>query len=162
MTPALAKDVPLSAGTYVLILQVSSSRRARIGALGSIDLAPGFYAYVGSARGPGGLAARVAHHRRRSASPHWHIDYLRRHASLREVWLTASRSHLEHCWAQALASASHTRIPLERFGASDCSCASHLFRLHARHHLSRFRSRLLDASLSASGGSREIVRWVAG
>jgi Uri superfamily endonuclease len=51
-------------------------KRLSVGRLGEFDLVPGFYAYVGSAFGLGGLRARIGHHPESTAEPHWHIDYL--------------------------------------------------------------------------------------
>ena len=118
---------PKAPGTYVLILEASTRRRLEVGALGTLALAPGYYAYVGSARGPGGLAARLAHHRRRTRSPHWHIDYLRHHTAFRDVWVRQGAAQLEHRWASALACSPNASIPLARFGATDCKCPAHLF-----------------------------------
>ena len=55
-------DLPGAKGTYVLIAFVPQTRRSEIGRLGTYDLIPGFYAYVGSSFGSGGLRARVHHH----------------------------------------------------------------------------------------------------
>ena len=60
-------------GTYALILVCPSKKRVQIGKLGSLEMRRGFYVYVGSALGPGGLRARVAHHQKVSQRPHWHI-----------------------------------------------------------------------------------------
>jgi len=51
-------------GTYALILVAEEQQSAEIGKLGALDVQPGFYVYVGSARGPGGLKARIARHTR--------------------------------------------------------------------------------------------------
>ena len=56
-------------GTYVLVLRCSSNRTIRVGCLGSIRLRPGYYLYVGSGFGPGGLRARIDHHRTQSRAP---------------------------------------------------------------------------------------------
>jgi Uri superfamily endonuclease len=37
-------------------------KRLGIGSLGEFDIIPGFYAYVGSAFGSGGLRSRIGHH----------------------------------------------------------------------------------------------------
>jgi len=50
--------------------------RVRVSSLGTLIFDPGLYLYVGSARGPGGLRARVGRHLRRDKSKKWHIDYL--------------------------------------------------------------------------------------
>ncbi len=60
-------------------------KRLEIGRLGSFNIIPGFYAYVGSAFGPGGLRARIRHHLESVAQPHWHIDYLLGYAEPVEV-----------------------------------------------------------------------------
>lgn len=127
----------------MLLLEASRPRRIRVGALGVLDLEPGFYAYVGSACGPGGLAARLAHHRRRARSPHWHVDHLRRHTALREVWLARGQREREHRWASALAASPGATIPLARFGASDCRCSSHLLHFAARPRPVAFARRLV-------------------
>ena len=108
----------------MLVLNCRKTGRTRIGKLGTLQLRPGYYLYVGSARGPGGINARVNRHRRRDKKRHWHIDYLRRHTALVEVWLQTGDS-LEHGWAAALA--ARYPIAMPRFGASDCRCNSHLF-----------------------------------
>lgn len=109
-------------GTYALILFCASHTRIQIGHLGTIRLERGYYVYVGSALGPGGLRARIAHHQRRSPRPHWHIDYLRSHTRSHSLWLSYDRRRHEHEWARALQKVEGATIPLPRFGASDCTC----------------------------------------
>src|SRR5262245_8901343 len=89
-------------GTYTLILSSSADLSVSIGRLGSLHVQPGFYAYVGSAFGPGGVRARVAHHCRRAAQPHWHIDYLRRAVPVTEIWYAYDQLRREHQWAAVL------------------------------------------------------------
>src|SRR5271165_5126180 len=72
-------------GTHVLVLSSRSTDLIQIGRLGALQLQSGFYVYVGSALGPGGVRARLAHHRKISRRPHWHIDYLRAHTRLEEI-----------------------------------------------------------------------------
>ena len=56
-------NLPLSSGTYALLLVLHQSVQLRIGALGEYYFSAGWYVYVGSALlGPGGLAARVGRH----------------------------------------------------------------------------------------------------
>jgi Uri superfamily endonuclease len=76
---------PPDTGTYILILHLSVPARLRIGRLGVLDFPAGHHAYVGSAFGSGGLRGRLKHHLFPAAKPHWHIDYLRRSATIREV-----------------------------------------------------------------------------
>ena len=67
-------ELPEAKGTYVLIVFVPRMRRLEIGRLGSYDIIPGFYAYVRSALGAGGLRARIQHHLESVAEPHWHFS----------------------------------------------------------------------------------------
>jgi len=152
-------SIPKEPGTYILILEAPARRRIPVGALGTLVLEPGFYAYVGSALGPGGLRGRLAHHRGRSRSPHWHIDYVRRHTALREIWFSAGASRREHRWAAVLARSAGSIIPFAGFGASDCGCHSHLFRFSQRPRLSPFRRQLgAPASQAAVASGAGAVR----
>jgi Uri superfamily endonuclease len=123
-------SIPSEPGTYALVLHLARARRIAIGRLGTFALHAGYYVYVGSARGPGGLAARIAHHGQRAERPHWHIDHLRRAARLVEVWTSTAASDSEHGWAARLVAADSTELPVARFGASDCRCPGHL--VHCR------------------------------
>jgi Uri superfamily endonuclease len=122
---------PSDPGTYALVLHCRTARRIRVGSLGKLALTPGWYVYVGSAHGPGGLRARVLHHRGRTARPHWHIDYLRRATRLDAVWWECGTCG-EHEWASRIFGGDGASIPLPRFGSSDCRCPAHLFRFAAR------------------------------
>ncbi len=119
------RTAPAAPGTYALILRCRKTVCTRVGRLGVVTLQPGYYLYVGSALGPGGLRARIARHRRREKKRHWHIDYLRRHTAFVDTWFLADGRNHEHEWAAALAARYDIAHP--RFGASDCRCASHLF-----------------------------------
>ncbi len=114
-------------GTYLLIMEISAPVSLVIGKLGKIDFTPGWYGYVGSAFGAGGLQGRLAHHLRTEKKLHWHIDYLRQAATIQEIWYVASSTVYEHQWAQLLATTPQIRVPVQRFGASDCHCSAHLF-----------------------------------
>ena len=129
-------------GTYALILASNETRCLRIGQLGSLALQPSWYVYVGSAFGPGGVGARLAHHRKRAARPHWHIDHLRLHAQLRRVWFTHDPIRREHQWAHVMQQLPGAELPLPGFGSSDCMCASHLVRFTRRPSLRRFQSEI--------------------
>ena len=113
-------------GTYALILQSRSNAKAQIGSWRQIDLESGYYIYVGSAFGPGGVQARVSRHCRKTKPKHWHIDYLREFASPFGAWYSHETKRLEHRWAQLLRDMSGMS-PIQGFGCSDCKCYSHLF-----------------------------------
>lgn len=115
-----------ASGTYVLTLRCAHSGEVAIGHRGRVMLEPGYYLYVGSAFGPGGVAARVGRHCAGATRRHWHIDYLRAFATPVTAWYSHAADRLEHRWAEALAAMPGAR-PVAGFGASDCDCATHLF-----------------------------------
>jgi Uri superfamily endonuclease len=114
-------------GTYALVLACRKTGSLRVGTVGVMPLQQGFYLYVGSAFGPGGLASRIQHHRQIAANPHWHIDYLRAVCAVVEVWFTTNSARREHSWAKAAAGLPGARVPTPGFGSSDCNCRTHLF-----------------------------------
>jgi Uri superfamily endonuclease len=100
-------DLPAAPGAYVLMLELRRPVRLAIATLPATTLPPGRYAYAGSARGPGGIRARVRRHLRKDKKPHWHIDRL---ADLLRV--------------------PGASVPVPGFGSSDCRrCAAHLVAL---------------------------------
>ncbi len=52
----------LGQGSYILILHLNRPERIAVGKLGKCSFPAGYYTYVGSALGPGGLASRLKHH----------------------------------------------------------------------------------------------------
>ena len=139
-------DLSEAKGTYVLIMSVTQMKRLEIGRLGTFDVVPGFYAYVGSAFGAGGLRARVGHHLESTAAPHWHIDYLLGIAEPVEVWFSTASQKLECHWAGLLEKASNFRTPIARFGSSDYhrSRSSHLFYTKRRPSFRWFQQTLRE------------------
>ncbi|MFN8443960.1 MAG: GIY-YIG nuclease family protein [Caldilineaceae bacterium] len=113
-------------GTYALILRAATTQTVRIGRLGDLVLQPGYYIYVGSAFGPGGLAARVGRHLRKEKRLRWHIDYLRAACEVEEVWWTCDSVRRECEWANKLRELPGTVVPMVGFGSSDCGCETHL------------------------------------
>ncbi len=67
-----------------------------------ISLRQGYYIYVGSAFGPGGVNARVSRHFRNTKKLHWHIDYLRTFLRPLTVLYSHDPRRLEHQWAKLL------------------------------------------------------------
>jgi len=126
-------------GTYVLVLSSRSTDLIQVGRLGALQLQSGSYLYVGSALGPGGVRGRLAHHLRPSRRPHWHIDYLRAHTSVEEIWYRLDGQRLEHVWAERISLAETASVPLFGFGSTDCSCESHLFFFERGPSRERFR-----------------------
>ena len=114
-------------GVYLFALELGGSRSITIGALGRIRFEKGWYLYVGSARR--GLSSRLARHERTGPGKplKWHIDFLRAHARTVRSFPVPTRRDLECRLAREVRKLSTGMVP--RFGSSDCSCPSHLFRL---------------------------------
>ena len=113
-------------GTYALIFRSRSTAKTQVGRWGKLELEPGYYVYVGSAFGPGGVRARVSRHCRRTKPKRWHIDYLRMYLRPIEAWYSHEPNHFEHEWA-GLLSATRGLSSIKAFGCSDCHCYSHFF-----------------------------------
>ena len=130
-------------GSYLLLLELSSSRTIQVGKLGSFLFPAGWYVYAGSALG--GLEARVARHQRPSSVRRWHLDYLRAEAIIEDAVLFPGPGRRECELARALLAMPGASIPAPRFGASDCRCPTHLVRFSARPSL--------EFIAAASGGA---------
>ena len=124
-------------GTYALILRSRLKTKAQIGRWRQIDVELGYYIYVGSAFGPGGVQARVSRHCRSRKPHHWHIDYLREFLSPVGAWYSHEMNRLEHRWAQVLCEMA-SMSSIRGFGCSDCKCYSHLFQTSSTPDLALF------------------------
>jgi len=113
-------------GTYLLLFECNNKVELSIGKLGMMVTEPGYYLYVGSAFGPGGIQARIRHHQQIASRPHWHIDYLHTATELVDTWCVHGLRR-EHEWAHGLMQSETATVPLKGFGSSDCNCATHLF-----------------------------------
>ncbi len=129
-------------GIYTLVLHLAVDQDLVVGSLGMVHFEAGYYAYTGSARGPGGLS-RVNRHlsvmEGRNSTRRWHIDSLLPSSTLVEVVSTKTEEDLECPIARKIGE----RLPaVERFGCTDCRCPSHL-------HFSREREEILRVVKSA-------------
>ncbi len=123
-------------GTYTLLVHLGADVSIDVGALGTYSFESGWYAYVGSALGPGGFS-RIDRHRELAAGErdvrHWHIDYLLGHPETTlESTVRTAECDGECAIAQQLTemcerSAIVDGTPITQFGCTDCSCDSHLF-----------------------------------
>jgi len=129
-------------GTYALVYQCTTPFRATVGKLGPMEGGPGCWIYVGSAFGSGGLKARLRHHLKPSQRPHWHLDYIKAGLQPLEIWVTADTEKREHAWAQVFSGLQGSTCPAAGFGATDCSCRSHLIFRSRRPSFSTFRKKV--------------------
>lgn len=140
--------LPPQPGSYLLLLKLAATTEIRVGRLGAIGFKRGWYTYAGSAFGPGGLAGRLRHHLRPVQKRHWHIDYLRDHARVMEVWMALGPPNREHDWAQILARNPGAGKWVRRFGCSGCRCPSHLLYFESRPADDLILSKLGTGSLT--------------
>jgi Uri superfamily endonuclease len=131
-------------GTYALISNNRQGAVIQVGALGGIYFKPGYYVYVGSAFGPGGLHARGVHHLTPVKKCQWHIDYLRQKAEIVEIWFSKDPARREHEWADVFNTLPGLATPVPRFGVSDCRCSTHLFHFLVYPRMDIFCEQLLQ------------------
>lgn len=112
---------PTTRGAYALWLRLEAPVVVAYAGR-SATLVAGDYLYCGSARGPGGLRARLARHWRREKRAHWHIDQLTAVATMRGAFVEEGG---DECALNMELGALATPAP--GFGSSDCPrCVSHL------------------------------------
>lgn len=112
-----------------MLADLTAGKDILVGKLGDVWFPKAFYAYVGSAMN--GFEARLAHHLKGNKKPHWHIYYLLKAAKVSEIILCHGESfalqggfRVECFLARVLATEFQS---ITGFGATDCSCKSHLY-----------------------------------
>ncbi len=120
--------IPGNPGIYVMVGCLSHELRIELRSVGIYDLHPGIYCYCGSAKGPGGLRARVNRHMNKETSKFWHFDYLKENLRMLQIWWQTGKDAGECEIAQFLSNQKGAQIPVSGFGSSDCrnACVSHL------------------------------------
>jgi len=125
-------DINSQPGTYALVFYSPAIFSVEVGRLGVLDFKKGYYVYVGSAFGPGGISARLNRHLRIKKKKHWHLDYIRQYLKPADVWYSYDTQSLEHLWAEIISKNNKCTSSIKKFGCSDCKCESHLF--YFRHY----------------------------
>ncbi|RXK51955.1 GIY-YIG nuclease family protein [Halorientalis pallida] len=121
-------------GTYTIVVNLPEPETLTVGSLGRQDVPAGYYAYTGSAFGPGGFKRVDRHHELavgERETRHWHIDYLLGDTAARIETVARSPEAEIEC-AVAAEIAETVSGVVEGFGASDCDCPAHLY-----HHADR-------------------------
>ncbi len=117
--------MPNFRGAYVLVLRLNETIHIKFSRVASDQLMPGWYVYVGSARGSGGISARVKRHFRYEKTAHWHIDRLTVHAVEMAALAVADGHECE--LVDKLIVSLRFKVGAAGFGCTDCSrCESHL------------------------------------
>jgi Uri superfamily endonuclease len=134
-------------GIYALVMKLEKGQTITFDKKGTHQkFALGYYVYIGSARGPGGLKSRVRRHQNRRVDGkrmHWNVDYFRELAPIGEVWYSYTQSdQLEHDWAQSIARMYRASVPFAGFGTNDCGqgCDAHFFYFSERPFVAGFRA----------------------
>jgi Uri superfamily endonuclease len=137
-------SLPSAPGTYVLLLYADRPVEISPGCLGRWKLPAGRYAYAGSARGPGGLRARVTRHLRPDKPLRWHIDYVTSQVPVIGVLTSPGAENRECACLQALLSLPGVVAIVPGFGSSDCrsGCPAHLLHLPDGIPVSELRAKL--------------------
>lgn len=135
-------------GTYALVLYSRQKKEVQIGRWNTMETKRGYYIYVGSAFGPGGVFSRVSRHCRSGKTKRWHVDYLSEITTPKGAWYSHISQKLEHQWAKVLSHQIDLQ-PIEGFGCSDCNCRSHLFYSKKKPDLERFKKVV----------GHEVLRW---
>ncbi len=117
-----ADEAPPLPGAYAMAIEFADTVAVTLCGRPPITLSAGRYLYCGSAKGPGGLKARLSHHMRRGKSLRWHVDQLTEQGLVVGSWLFPGGDECE-----LVQMCSHLPMPIARFGSSDCAtCRSHL------------------------------------
>jgi Uri superfamily endonuclease len=117
-----SRNDPSAAGAYVLAITIAAPIAVKLARKLVGVLNAGNYLYCGSARGPGGLRARLSRHIRRDKSIRWHVDQLTTQAFVKGVWTFPGG---DEC--KLVKRLSFLQTPIQGFGSSDCrQCDSHL------------------------------------
>ena len=96
-----------------------------------LTLQKGFYIYVGSAFGAGGLSSRIHRHLRRNKKQHWHIDQITCTENCTFHSVAAFPNEKSECLISGKLEKMKGLFPIVGFGNSDCknSCLSHFFKI---------------------------------
>lgn len=126
-------SIPNRRGIYLLMINVMEDVKIYLKTGKEWMISRGIYYYVGSAKGPGGLRARINRHLRGAKKLHWHIDYLlTNQASIVTHVVYAETEKPECVLVPVLERLGATHIA-RGFGSSDCKykCFSHLLRCNS-------------------------------
>ncbi|WP_084384775.1 DUF123 domain-containing protein [Novosphingobium naphthalenivorans] len=118
-----------SPGAYVLVIEPAEPVTFARKGIAATPLS-GWLVYAGSARGGGGIGARLRRHFRKDKKVHWHVDELTNAAACMAALAIPGGSECEI--VDRLLASGLFETALAGFGSSDCRhCEAHLLRLVA-------------------------------
>ncbi len=125
--------IPTEPGSYLLAIRLVRFCSLPHGRHAGKTLPAGLYVYAGSARGPGGLRARVHRHLRKEKRLRWHVDALTMAAEDIVALLYPGELPSECDLIEALLECGRFEPALPGLGSSDCRrCPAHALRLKTR------------------------------
>lgn len=129
ITPSTIDNCPSQSGSYIIWVELSRPIQIKRPAPARLDA--GLYAYCGSAKGPGGLKARIKRHLSPNKRIRWHIDQVTSQACQIGAWGWLDIVEISECQlVHALLATDNSEIPIKGFGSSDCkTCPSHFLKL---------------------------------
>ena len=110
-------------GVYVLLIRLPRATVLR-SKRQQWRCSAGYYTYVG--RAMNGLRARLARHLRTSQARHWHVDSLLAAGRVVDIQVRLTTDPGDECQTAQEVVGWPGAEPVDGFGASDCSCGSHL------------------------------------
>jgi Uri superfamily endonuclease len=148
-----ANDLPRVGGAYALVIDLVEPLVVSLSGRAPHDLDAGRYLYAGSAKGPGGIRARVRHHLRVGKKVHWHVDRLTNAVGVAGIFAFAMGNQC--LIASEVLTWAGTTVPVARFGSSDCRrCPAHLFRFS-----DGFDWTAKAAALARAAGATGVTVW---
>lgn len=122
MEKSSEKEYP-EGGVYLLKIKLAQKSKIKVGALGEKLFPAGYYFYAGTAQR--NFESRLKRHYSQQKKLHWHIDYLLKKAELEADYAFEFKKQGE-CFLTEILNAAGAKTIVSSFGASDCSCNSHL------------------------------------
>lgn len=120
-------------GTYIIFIRIDKEILITLSKEKTL-IKPGYYLYVGSAFGRGGLSSRLHRHIRKLKKKHWHIDQITMSKSSAIEGIGIMIDKKTECKISKLLTDLPSFIPIVGFGNSDCnSCVSHFFQILDHH-----------------------------
>ncbi len=117
-------------GTYLLFIKLTESVEIRIRGKTHL-LNEGYYIYIGSAFGVGGLSSRLHRHLRKIKKKHWHIDQITTSKFSEIIGIGVLLKQRVECELSKTIGDIKKTVPITGFGNSGCKkkCISHFFRV---------------------------------
>ena len=120
----IAQEFQPRKGTYAALFALPRptyfSAIGRAGRFLTVTSESGYFVYVGSAFGSGGVLAHIQNHARHATNILWHLDSVRAAMALAKIWFTFDSTKRECAWSNLLHNVLGGSVPVPGFGAAEC------------------------------------------